>query len=95
MLQQFRGRSPLRRITFQHALDEIFGRIGYLIPIRRGEIESSSPYRIKDLIVRITIERRISAEEDVGDDPDTPNVAAFGVFPVEYLGGYVVGRAYL
>lgn len=47
------------------------------------------------MFVRITIEGRIAAKEDVGDDPDTPNIAAFGVFPIEYLGGHVVGRAYL
>mmetsp|Transcript_26177 Transcript_26177/g.55237 ORF Transcript_26177/g.55237 Transcript_26177/m.55237 type:complete len:244 (-) Transcript_26177:157-888(-) len=95
VFQRLRCTEPLRRFPLQQRTDEILRRFANPIPIRGWEIKASSAYRVKNLIVRIPIERRIATKQDVSDHPNRPNITALGILPIQHLRSHIIRRPHL
>ena len=76
MLEDFVGRISLKRIDLEHPRDQLLGRVGDVVPVRRVELEQTAQNLIEKLflLIRARRERRISHKQDVHDDPGGPDV---------------------
>ena len=81
----FRGRRPLGRVEGEQALDEGLGLFRDRAPLAVRELELAAVDLLEDGGVVVAVERGVAAEQDVGDHPDRPQVARFGVVPVQHL----------
>jgi hypothetical protein len=59
----------------------------------RLEVEGLADDGLKDLLLRVPVERREAAQQDVEDHAARPDVGLLGVGAAEHFGRHVVGRA--
>ena len=76
MLQDLVGRVTLQRVDLQHPRNQLFSRIGDLVPVRRVKLEQSAQDLIEQflLVVGSRRERGVADEQDVHDDTGGPDV---------------------
>lgn len=73
------GIFPARLPTAYEVSDKVFGRIGYIIPVRAVEFKFSFEDLSEKVCVVFVIEWRIATEEDVRNDTDRPHVYRLAV----------------
>ena len=78
-------------VVDNHLSDNVDGDLRLVAPFNRGEVELAFLDFFEDLLVVITIERRVSTEENVKDDTCTPYIAFFVIFASKHLWGDVKG----
>mmetsp|Transcript_7554 Transcript_7554/g.16436 ORF Transcript_7554/g.16436 Transcript_7554/m.16436 type:complete len:222 (+) Transcript_7554:585-1250(+) len=94
MRQRLLRRHPLLRISFQQRQHKVHGIPTLVIPMFFSEFQIANSDRLVHVVVRGTVEGRVSAQQYVGDDADGPQVARSIVRSGEELGGHVVGCSY-
>ena len=89
-----RGRA-IRRRALQQRRYEVLGRVADAVPIWTREVESRGTHRVEYLIVGISVERGISAKEDVRYHAYAPYIAALGIFAIQNFWGDIIRGAHL
>lgn len=84
---------PRLRILLEQVAHKLLCSWADVIPLRRREIKLSSSYGVKDFSVWIAIKGRITAQQNISDDTNWPNVTAFCVFSPQHFWGNVIGGA--
>lgn len=84
VLESLLGRESLFWLA-DELFDQIFGLLGDLIPLFTVEIEFAPLDHLQDLLIVISIEWWISAQEDVKDAAGGPHVALDAVISRENL----------
>ena len=76
MLQDFLGRVALKGVDNKAPADQLLGRVGHLIPVRRVELEETGEDLIEELLLVVGAagEWGVATEEDVHDHTNRPNV---------------------
>ena len=84
-------RHALRRINGQAGLDELAGGAGYASPVSQGgERIVCGEDGLHLLEVRVSVEGRVPAKQEIGNDANRPDVDGFPVAGFfEYLRGHV------
>jgi len=96
VIQNIQGAEPLFGIHLHHFLDEVLSLLGYEVPVRTVHFEPADLDILHDHLVVVSIEGRVSAEQDVKNHSQGPDVALFVVCqPSQDLRSDVVGRAAL
>ena len=77
----------------EHLDDNVLGLWGDGVPevALKGEVTISDPGN--DLLIGLSVERRLSAEQDVEDDTDAPDIALFSVGALDDFRSEIVGGA--
>mmetsp|Transcript_112931 Transcript_112931/g.314252 ORF Transcript_112931/g.314252 Transcript_112931/m.314252 type:complete len:331 (-) Transcript_112931:187-1179(-) len=81
------------RVCGEHQGDDVFGALGYVVPLRRAKLKGALADAAKDYGVGVPGEGRVATEEDEGDDTGAPNVAPLVILALEHFGREVVGCA--
>lgn len=71
---------PFLRVHLQQTTDKGLGIRTNVVPFGAWKVVFSHSNGFKDFIVRVTVKGWVSAEQNVGNDTNGPNVAALGVF---------------
>lgn len=96
VIQNIQGAEPLFGIHLHHFLDEVLGLPGDEVPVRTVHFEHADLDVLHDHLVVVSGEGRVSAEQDVKNHSQGPDVALFVVgLPSQDLRSDVVGRAAL
>jgi hypothetical protein len=85
-------RQSYSRVTIQHTSKQVLRFIGDVRPLFRIEFQCRAKDVFEDLGVRISLKRRVSTEEHIKDDAETPHVTFLPVLALQHFGGHVVGR---
>mmetsp|Transcript_11380 Transcript_11380/g.32665 ORF Transcript_11380/g.32665 Transcript_11380/m.32665 type:complete len:401 (+) Transcript_11380:1273-2475(+) len=94
-MQGFFGTETARRVDLQHARDHVLGGLRDFAPVPIVELVISSNDELRQLIRR-SLKRRVTAQQDVGDNTDGPHIAHLAVplhLTIEDLGGDVLRRS--
>lgn len=81
---------PRVRVFLKHVLDKFLRSGANVSPFWRRKVEFACSHRVKNLSIRIAIERWISTEQNICDHSNGPNVATFRVLPSKYFRRNVV-----
>ena len=84
------GRESLPRIPPQQALDEVLRQVALAGPGLGGEFEVTPFDGFENVLIGLTVERGVPAQQDVSDDADGPYIAGLVVPALEQLRGHVV-----
>lgn len=95
MLEGLLGAGSLVLILGEELCDEVFGLIRHVAPYSILEGDLAQLNFLHDLLVRSTIERRDTREDDVCDDAAGPDVALWPVVLGEHLRSDVIRSAQL
>ena len=78
MLQHLLGGGPFGGVDCKTTLDEVLGRLGDILPILDGfKLVVTSDDSLCLLGLRVPVERRITAEEEIGNDAHGPDIDRF------------------
>ena len=78
MLQHILGAGPFGGVDGETAPDELLGRLGDILPILSGlKFVVTSNDGLRLLVLRVPIERCITAEEEIGNNAHGPDVNRF------------------
>jgi len=74
--QDVAGRQALVRVEGQGPANQVPGRFGDMVPVLARESEFAGEYGIEKFLLRVRFgaERRVAAQEDVGDDARRPDI---------------------
>ena len=75
----------------QHLFNENLRLIGDIFPLDPLEADIAEGNVVKNLLVVLPVERRVTAQQDVHDDATGPDIAFLIVFLLQDLGCYVEG----
>ena len=80
VIQHILGGGPFGGVDSETALDKFLGRHGYIQPIFSGlELVVTSDDGLRFLGLRVLVKRRVTAEEEIGNDAHSPDVDGFVV----------------
>lgn len=72
-----------------HFLHQVYRRLALILPLYGAEVQLPLLHLLQYLSVVVSVEGRVSAEEDVEDDSRRPHIALLIVIPCEHFGGDV------
>ena len=97
VLQYFLSSGPFGRVKSEAGGDELLGSLGDVLPILNGlELVITSNDSLSLLGLRVSIERRVAAKEEIGNDAHSPDVDGFVmsgcIYPISWLSNTRVKR---
>jgi hypothetical protein len=67
---------PVHWILLQQGFDELLGVAANIVPVRRWKVKAANTNRLENLLIRITIERRVATKENVRNHTNGPPLAS-------------------
>ena len=95
MTKSFLSGRTLSGVVGKKTSNEALGILGDGLPDAVLKRELAFTHFLHDVLVGLTVERRHSGEENVGDDTSGPDIALFVVALVENFRGDIVGSSEL
>jgi hypothetical protein len=93
-LKSLCGAYSLLRLHLKHLLDEYLGLVGDVLPLDALEGDVAEGDVLKDLLIVLPVERRVTREQDVQDHTASPHITFLVILLLEDLGGDVEGGAH-
>jgi len=84
------GSRALVLVVGKHLGDEVLGRVGYTLPVVTSEADFTSAHSLHNVVIGLTREWRSTAQEDIADNSERPNIALGAIVLVKNFRSDVV-----